>query len=72
MRHSQSPAMLRNARPHTRNEIRSAVRVRLSALFFARKSLKNREPPIWASGALPALGEGCYVARYSGLRKFNV
>src|ERR671920_1027217 len=23
-------------------------------------------------GALPALGEGCYVARYSGLRKFNV
>jgi hypothetical protein len=32
MRHLQSPATLRITRPHTRNEVRSAVRVRSSAL----------------------------------------
>jgi hypothetical protein len=52
---------------------RKAVRVRSSALFFTCKSLKNEESPIWGWGLCQlALAEGCYLDKYSGLRKFNV
>ena len=39
----------------TRNEMRSAVRVRSPALFFARKSRKKEKPSIIVLGTLSAV-----------------
>jgi hypothetical protein len=55
MRVLQARATLSSHRPHTPNEIRSAVRVRSSALFFTCKTRKNRKSPMFASGALSAV-----------------
>jgi hypothetical protein len=41
----------------TRKEIRSAVRVRSSALCFSCKSHKNEKTPVQLSGTLAAVGQ---------------
>jgi hypothetical protein len=58
MRDLQAPANPSNARPITRKEERSAVRVRSSALRFPCKIHKNKKPLTRTSGALSAVD--CY------------